>query len=139
MSSAPPIGEHEERRLLGEMSAWEDSRLIAVTLKQPGLAAGIAAQQILDARKRALEIDRQFELLQELRRPQWKTPNFWLAAIAAITGCISVYPILWPGPPKQSLPTEPVTPASAPYPLRNQASASPANPLPPASTSPASK
>ena len=114
MSRLPPMGEHEERRLRQEMADWDDDRLIAKTVKTPGLAEDIAARQILEERRRNAESSRHAEVLDELGKPQWKTPGFWLAAIAAVTGCISVYPILWP---KTDTPPAVATPkpaASAP-------------------------
>ena len=135
MSLLPPMGEDAERRLRAKMANWDDSLLIAKTVKSPGLAEDIAARQILEERRRKAESDRHAAVLEELRKPQWKTPGFWLAAVAAVTGCISVYPILRPQPqtdnppsaatpkPAASNPHGGSTPASS-QPLKSQPSPS---------------
>ena len=108
------MGEDEERRLRIEMADWDDARLIAKTLKAPGLADDIAARQILEERRRQLDSNLHTDVIGELRKPQWKTPNFWLAAIAAVTGCISAYPVLWPKQDTEPAAAVPKPPASVP-------------------------
>ena len=110
MSLLPQMGEDAERKLRAELADWDESRLIAKTVKAPGLAEDIAARQILEERRRKAESGRHAAVLDELRKPQWKTPGFWLAAVAAVTGCISVYPILWP---KTDTPPSAATPKPA--------------------------
>lgn len=88
------MGEQEEDRFRAEMADWDDARLVAKTIKSPGLAAGIAAQQILHERHQKISESRYAELLKEIKKPQWKTFNFWFAAVAAVTGCLSLFPVL---------------------------------------------
>jgi hypothetical protein len=88
------MGEQEENRFRIEMSDWDDVRLVAKAIKSPGLAAGIAAQQILHERRQRISDSNYADLMKEIKRPQWKTFNFWFAAIAAITGCIQLFPLL---------------------------------------------
>ena len=136
MSRTPPMGEQAERELRAEMAAWDKDRLIAKIAKEPGFAAGIAAQQVLDERLARETEARHKDLLSEISKPQWKTPNFWLAAVAAVTGCISVYPVLWPK--KDIQPSganiQPTPPHAAPVSRPPQPVAS----TPPANTQPAS-
>lgn len=96
MSSLPPMGEHEEERLRAEMSDWSDSKLIAAEIKEAAYARGIAARAILNQRRHVKEDAKHAEVLKELKKPQWKTPNFWLAAVAAVASCISAYQVLRP-------------------------------------------
>jgi hypothetical protein len=126
-----PIGEEAEHRSRSEMEDWSDSRLLAAAIKDPAVARGIAAQQILSARRETVEAARYDTLLNEITRPPWKTSGFWLAATAAVTGCISVYPILFPPKgteqpavvqqPAASVPPDGSTPASFP-PLKSNSS-----------------
>ena len=51
MTISPPMGAEAERRSRSEMADWTDSQLLTAIAKVPGLAAGIAAQQILAERK----------------------------------------------------------------------------------------
>ena len=91
MSRLPPMGEHEELRLRAEMADWEDARLIAKVAKAPGLAAGIAAQQILDERNRSSATERHAELLDEVRTPHWSiTPSFVLLVITSVLSLVAV-------------------------------------------------
>ena len=49
------MGKSDERRLRDEMADWSDSELLAVQIKEPGLARDVAAQQIrLDRVKRSV-------------------------------------------------------------------------------------
>ena len=52
------MGEHEEHRLRDEMADWNNDRLIAKTVKSTGLAADIAARQILEDRRAKREAKR---------------------------------------------------------------------------------
>ena len=58
MSLLPPMGEDAERRLRIEMADWDESRLIAKTVKAPSLAEDVAARQLLAERQVSREARR---------------------------------------------------------------------------------
>lgn len=79
-----------------EMASHSDDRLELEAAKDPNTAWGIAAKLMLSERRAKAEQNRHAELINELRIPQWRTPNFWVSVVAALSGCIAAAPILWP-------------------------------------------
>lgn len=116
MPAQPRLGAEAEAEARAEMAGWDDAALIAKAAKEAGFADGIAAQQLLAERRLAADAKRQAELIAELRKPEWKRPSLWLAAVAAVTGCIAVYPQVqqWRGtPPAASVAPSPPPAAAA--------------------------
>ena len=85
MTISPPMGAEAERRSRSEMADWTDSQLLTAIAKAPGLAAGIAAQQILEERKAQDRDAKHQQLLGEIRRPHWSvTPSFVLLVLTTL-------------------------------------------------------
>ncbi len=103
----PPMGESEENRLRAEMESWSNEKLIAASKKSPGVAIGIAAEQLLSERSRKEKAAQHIDIMTQLRKPEWKTWSFWFSLIAAITGFISATPIIYQNSTKTMQDTSP--------------------------------
>lgn len=114
MSLLPPMGEDAEQRLRVEMANWDEPQLIAKTVKAPGLAADIAARQILAYRQKSKET-RRFQITVAIG-----IISISLSALAAW--------FAWKAIPQKLEPTSPTPEPAASAPSGTHTSASPSKP-----------
>ena len=77
-----------------EFADKSDEFLFTIAETWKGQKPGIAAQMLLQEKRREIDEIRHREILKEVKKHWSVTPGFWISVVAMLAACIAAYPVV---------------------------------------------